>query len=165
MRKPGGVATILLAVASLAVGVLPAHAQKSTLPDYVTKPTRQPSGIVGQLELAIKEEKRALAGYEVSGPADDITDYHQAASNSYVLIRAAREGMFQMMGQKKLQNPYYTDPMLDLAFKKVTVAWNHSRAPVDRITSAVKRQDYLESSRRQLSETIAMLEELLLIFP
>jgi hypothetical protein len=147
------------------VGVLPAQAQKSTLPEYVTKPTRQPSGIVSQLQLAVQEEKRALAGYEVSGPADDITDYHQAASNAYVLIRAAREGIFQVIGMKKVKNPNYTDPMLDLAYKKVTVAWNHSRGPVDRLNSAVKRQDYLESSRRQLTETITMLEELLLIFP
>lgn len=165
MRGSHGVAAVVLALASLTAGVLPAHAQKSTLPEYVTKPTRQPSGIVSQLELAIKEEKRALAGYEVSGPGDDITEYHQAASNAYVLIRAAREGMFNMIGMKKLKNPNYTDPMLDLAFKKATVAWNHSRAPVDRIHNAVKRQEYLETSRRQLTETIAMLEELLLIFP
>lgn len=165
MRGPRSVAAILLALASLAVGVLPARAQKSTLPEYVTKPTQQPAGIVSQLQLAITEEKRALAGYEVSGPADDITDYHQAASNAYVLIRAAREGMFQMIGTKKLRNRYYSDPMLDLAFKKVTAAWNRSRAPVDHVNWSGRREDYLAKSRQQLSETIAMLEELLLIFP
>ena len=163
--KRSSLVAIVLAVVSMGVGVLPAHAQKSTLPEMVTKPTPKAPGIVSQLQLAIQEEKRALAGYEVAGPADDITDSHQAASNAYVLIRAAREGMFQMRGQKKLQNPMYMDPMLDLAFKKVTEAWNRSRAPVDRLSNAVKRQEYLETSRRQLSEVIAMLEELLLIFP
>lgn len=165
MRGARSIAAILLALASWAVGVPPAHAQKSTLPEYVTKPTLQPTGIVTQIQLAIQEEKRALAGYEVSGPADDIEEYHQAASNAYVLIRAAREGMFQLKGNKKVKNPNFFDPMLDVALQKVTAAWNRSRGPVDRLSSAVKRQDYLEQSRVQLSQTIAMLEDLLLIFP
>ena len=165
MKRSRILASILLALVALTVGAMPACAQKSTLPETVTRPTRQSSGIVSQLQLAILEEKRALAGYEVAGPADDITDPHQAASNAYVLIRAAREGMFQMIGMKKLHNPYFQDPMLDLAFKKVTDAWNRSRGPVDRLSNAVKRDEYLETSRRQMSEVIAMLEELLLIFP
>ena len=165
MKRSQSLVAILLAGASLAFGAMPAEAQKTTLPDMVTRPTPKAPGIVSQLQLAIQEEKRALAGYEVAGPADDITDSHQAASNAYVLIRAAREGIFQMRGQKKLQNPMYVDPMLDLAFKKVTDAWNRSRGPVDRLSNAVKRDEYLETSRRQMSEVIAMLEELLLIFP
>jgi hypothetical protein len=165
MKRSQTLVAILLALVGLAVGAAPARAQKTTLPETVTKPTRQTSGIVNQLQLALQEEKRALAGYEAAGPADDITDSHQAASNAYVLIRAAREGMFNLRGWKKLRNPNYEDPMLDLAFKKATAAWNRSRGPVDRLSSAVKRQDYLEQSRRQLGETIAMLEELLLIFP
>jgi hypothetical protein len=165
MKRSQSLAAILLAIASLAVSAMPAHAQKSTLPEMVTRPTPKPAGIVSQLELAIQEEKRALAGYQAAGPADDITDPHQAASNAYVLIRAAREGIFQMRGMKKLKNPTFEDPMLDLAFKKVTEAWNRSRAPVDHLDWSGARQDYLEKSRRQLGETIAMLEELLLIFP
>ncbi|HEY9448897.1 MAG TPA: hypothetical protein VIQ60_04055 [Gemmatimonadaceae bacterium] len=165
MKRAQTLVAILVALFGLTVGAVPARAQKTTLPETVTRPTRKPSGIVSQLQLALQEEKRALAGYEEAGAADDITIPHQAASNGYVLIRAAREGMFLMRDMKKLKNPNFFDPMLDLSLQKVTAAWNRSRAPVDRISSAVKRQDYIEQSRVQLSQTITMLEELLLIFP
>jgi hypothetical protein len=57
------------------------------------------------------------------------------------------------------------DPVLELAYKKVDAAWNRSRAPVDRFFDAGRRDVYLETSRRQLAQTIAWLEEILLIWP
>jgi hypothetical protein len=141
----------------------PAGAQKSTLPESVTKPSTQRPMITKQLELAVAEERRALSVFDQAASDEDIAVGHQAASNAYVLIRAAREGIFRIKGLNSMHKRP-EDPMLEIAFKKVTAAWNRSRAPVDRLHNAGRRADYLETSRRQLAETIAMLEELLVIW-
>jgi hypothetical protein len=153
-RLVAGGAALVLLVASAA----PTTAQKATLPE--PRISIQPTTIANQIGMAIVEERRALAGYEAAAPDDDLTGPHQAATNAYVLIRAAREGMFRIKNLKKFE-----DPVLDLAFKKVTAAWNRSRAPVDRLSWGGRRDQYLEVSRRQLAETIVMLEELLVIWP
>ena len=141
--------THLPLAAALAVLALaqPALAQKSTLPQALTKVSIEPQIIAGQLRMAIGEEKRALAGYE-------------AARNAYVLIRAARSGMGQIRARKK-----FPDPVLDLVRSKVTQAWNRSRAPVDHINWGGPKDKYLEASRRQLAETIGMLEQILAMWP
>ena len=141
----------------------PAIAQKSTLPESVTKPSTQRPMITKQLELAIAEERRALRVFEQAATEEDIAVGHQAASNAYVLIRAAREGIFRIRGINSMHKRP-EDPMLEICFKKVTTAWNRARGPVDRLSSAGKRADYLETARRQIGETIAMLEELLVIW-
>ena len=154
--------THLPLAAALAVLALaqPALAQKSTLPQALTKVSIEPQIIAGQLRMAIGEEKRALAGYEAARPSDSLTEYHQAASNAYVLIRAARSGMGQIGARKKVR-----DPVLDLVRSKVTQAWNRSRAPVDHINWGGPKDKYLEASRRQLAETIGMLEQILAMWP
>lgn len=144
----------------LFVGAGPVSAQKSTLPESLVRVSQQPSVIVNQLGMAITEERRALEGYNAAAPDDDISGPHQAASNAYVLIRAAREGIWRIKTLKKFE-----DPVLELVHKKVTAAWNRSRAPVDRLNWGGRRDQYLESSRKQLAETIAMLEEILLVWP
>ena len=149
--------TGILAVAS------PALAQKSTLPESVTKPSTQRSTITKQLEMAMAEERRALSVFDQAVSEEDIAIGHQAASNAYVLIRAAREGMFRIKGVNAMHKRP-ADPMLEVAFKKVTAVWNRSRGPVDKLSSGGKRRDYLENSRRQIGETITMLEELLVIW-
>jgi hypothetical protein len=141
----------------------PAVAQKSTLPESVTKPSTQRPMITKQLELAVAEERRALARFEQAATEEDILVAHQAASNAYVLIRAAREGMHRIKGINSM-NKRPEDPMLEISFKKVTAAWNRARGPVDRLNSAGKKVDYIETARRQIGETIAMLEELLVIW-
>ena len=148
---------VILAVAS------PALAQKSTLPESVTKPSTQRSVITKQLEMAMAEERRALSVFDQAASEEHIAIGHQAASNAYVLIRAAREGMFRIKGINSMHKRP-EDPMLEISFKKVTAAWNRARGPVDRLNSAGKRADYLETARRQIAETIGMLEELLVIW-
>lgn len=143
--------------------VTPVVAQRTTLPESVTKPSTHRPTITRQLELAIAEERRALAGFETAASEEDIAVAHQAATNAYVLIRAAREGIFRIKGinsVKKLPE----DPMLEITFKKVTTAWNRSRGPVDGFHSAGRRDQYMEVARRQIAETIGMLEELLVIW-
>jgi hypothetical protein len=44
MKRSQTLVAILMALVGLAVGAAPARAQKTTLPETVTKPTRQTSG-------------------------------------------------------------------------------------------------------------------------
>jgi hypothetical protein len=155
-RLVAGGTALMLVLASAG----PTTAQKSTLPEQSNKISNQPSWIVNQLTLAIAEERRALAGYDAAAPGDDISGPHQAATNAYVLIRAALEGLRRIKDVKKIE-----DPVVTLAHKKLHAAWNRSRSPVDKLSSGMRRDAYLELSRRQLGETIAMLQEILLIWP
>lgn len=158
--------TLSAAVASaLAVMLFPAPvlAQKTTLPPGTAKVSTEPVVIVQQIKLAIAEERKAMAFYEVAGPHDSIEEAHQAASNGYVLIRSAKEGVQGIRATKKK----FPDPVLEVVLQKLNAAWNKSRGPVDHIAPAGgnSRMGYLKVSVRQFSETIAMLEQILLMWP
>ena len=127
----------------------PAVAQKSTLPESVTKPSTQRPTITKQLELAVSEERRALAGFEQAATEEDILVAHQAASNAYVLIRAAREGMYRIKGINSMHKRP-EDPMLEISFKKVTAAWNRAaRRRWTGSTRRARRATYLETARHR----------------
>ena len=106
-------------------------------------------------------QKRALEIYQTLGPTDDISEGHKAASNAYVAIRAARTNMGEIKSKKK-----YADPVLDLAFDKVTKAWNRSRGPVDHVAPPGNgRMPYIQTAMRQMNEVIVALEQILLMWP
>jgi hypothetical protein len=148
----------------LAIALFPAPglAQKTTLAPGAARVSTEPKVIVRQIELAIEQEKKALAGYEAAGPQDSIEEAHQAAANGYVLIRSAKDGI----GQIRARNKKFPDPVIDLVLQKMNAAWNRSRGPVDHLAPPGNaRVGYLRTSVRQLSETIVMLEQVLLIWP
>ena len=153
---------IATALAVFAIVVpAPALAQQTTLPSTITKVSSEPTVIASQLQTAIAEEKRALAIYQAAAPTDDLSEGHMAASNAYVAIRSARSGMSTLRGKKK-----FADPVLDLAYQKVDRAWNRSRAPVDHMPPMGSgRGPYLANASRQMSEVIAWLEQVLLMWP
>jgi hypothetical protein len=160
MLRSRFVMAVITAVAAMALGGQGAEAQ-STLPPI--KPQADPlvQKAVSQLNTAIREEKRALEIYQTLGPTDDISEGHKAASNAYVAIRAARTNMGEIKSKKK-----YADPVLDLAFDKVTKAWNRSRGPVDHVAPPGNgRMPYIQTAMRQMNEVIVALEQILLMWP
>jgi hypothetical protein len=148
------------AVAALALGAQAADAQ-STLPPMKGQADPQVQKALSQLHTAIREEKRALEIYQTLGPTDDITEGHKAATNAYVAIRAARTNMGEIRARKK-----YSDPVMDLAYDKVTQAWNRSRGPVDHVAPPGSgRMPYIQTAMRQMNEVIVWLEQILLMWP
>jgi hypothetical protein len=153
--------TLPLALAALFFASTPGEAQKTTLPEYYNKVSSDPKVIVSQIQMGLELEKKALAAFEAAGPADDLTEAHLTASNAYVAIRAARDGLFGLKGRKKL-----ADPVLLLAYEKTNAAWNRSRGPVDHMPPMGSlRAGYLTTSIRQMNEVIAWLEQVLLMWP
>ncbi len=151
--------TVLLISASLAPS--PSLAQKTTLAPGQARVSNEPRVIVQQIQQAIEQEKKALAAYEVIGPEDSVEVAHQAASNAYVLIRSAKDGIASIKARKK-----YPDPVLDLVHQKMVAAWNRSRSPVDKVAAPGKgRVVYVQTSIRQINETIVMLDQVLLMWP
>lgn len=154
-------AVAAVAAVSLTLGAHPAAAQTTTLPPIKGHVDPQVQKAVYQLQTAIREEKRAIEIYQTLGPTDDISEGHKAATNAYVMIRAARSNMEEIKAKKKFQ-----DPVMDLAFDKVTKAWNRSRAPVDHVAPPGNgRIQYFAKSINQMNEVIGWLEQVLLMWP
>ena len=154
----------VVALVALLSGVLvlagPAAAQKSTYPDSMLKIVYEPRLISAQLQAALVEAKKAVAGYDALGPDDPIEGPLQAITNSYFLMRVALAGMSGIRGQKK-----FPDPVLDLAFNKVKQAWDRSRGPIDSIHNSPARMPYIERSREQIRDTVVLLEQGVVIWP
>jgi hypothetical protein len=149
------------AAMTLTLGARPGEAQTTTLPPVKGHTDPQVQKAVYQIHTAIREEKRAIEIYQTLGPTDDISEGHKAATNAYVAIRAARSNMEEIKGKKKFQ-----DPVMDLAFDKITKAWNRSRAPVDHVAPPGNgRIQYFDRSIRQMNEVIVWLEQVLLMWP
>jgi hypothetical protein len=150
-----------IAAGSLGLAISEAHAQATTLPPLMTKASSEPSIIVQQIEIARQEEKKAMAVFEAAAWSDDLTEAHMAATNAYVAIRAARSGIWSIKVRKK-----FADPVLDLAYDKLDKAWNRSRGPVDHMPPmGPQRAGYLQVSVKQMSEVIAWLDQVLLMWP
>jgi len=132
-----------------------AVAQKSSLPPNVIAPSGQNSVIRNQLELAKKLEQQALEGYmaipgDNSVPIDPVS--HQAATDAYLLLRAARHGMGWQKEAKK-----YPDPVLDLVYKRVDEAWNLSRSLVDHANQPQRAVQDGNQAIRLLNQVLAMM--------
>jgi len=155
------VMAVVAVVAAMALGAQGAEAQSTTLPPIKGQADPQVQKALNQLHTAIREEKRALEIYQTLGPTDDITEGHKAATNAYVAIRAARTNMGEIKARKK-----YSDPVMDLAYEKVTQAWNRARGPVDHVAPPGNgRMPYIQTAMRQMNEVIVWLEQILLMWP
>ncbi len=161
-------ASKLLAVvaAALALNLLeaaPILAQKTTLPPSLNTSKPQGAFIQHQLRIAVDLGRRTLAGLQAL-PADDSIPIDegtlQNARDTYVLIRAARHGM-----ELAKANNRFSDPVLELSYKRVDQAWNLARTPVDRASDGIGRRQYLQESIRNLSEALRLLDQVLVLMP
>ena len=141
----------------------PALAQKTTLPPSLNTSKPQSAFIKNQLGIAVDLGRKTLAGLQAL-PVDDSIPIDegtlQNARDTYVLIRAARHGM-----ELAKANNRFSDPVLELSYKRVDSAWNLARTPVDRASDGVSRQQYLQESIRNLSEALRLLDQALVLMP
>lgn len=155
----------LVAVA-VTFGILappPADAQKTTLPPEMMKASPDLSVAKRQLHMADDLGRRVLQNYRAALANDGIPideSLVQPARNTYALIRSARESMEQTKQYMK-----YPDPVFDLAYKRVTDAWNISRTPVEKYTWSLERSRYLSISVQDLDRALRLVEQALVILP
>ena len=154
---------ILLAPVLLALAASPADAQKQTFPETVTAVKRDQKWWTGQLRLAREYGQKALVGLQ-NAPTDEGSpideSVHQAARDTYVLIRAAQAGVTGALSDDK-----WRDPILELTARRVTEAWHLSRTAVDKAQSSLPRQEYLEVSVRDLGRSMRLIDQVLIILP
>ena len=163
VRGVWGGCSFALVISVLLGWPLQVVAQHSTLSPDVIAPSKENVVIRNQLTLAKKLEQQALEKMiamprDNSVPIDPVA--HQAATNAYVLIRAARHGMGWQKEAKR-----YPDPVLDLVYKRVDDAWNLARWPVDRATWAMERADYIQTSAERMTQVIRLLDQALVMMP
>ncbi|MGH9190116.1 MAG: hypothetical protein ACRD0Q_08805 [Acidimicrobiales bacterium] len=142
---------------------LPASAQKSAIPPNMVQGNSNKRIIAGQLRLAAKLGRKAMAGFEAT-PRDNAIpidqDTIQAAQDTYALIRAARHGMELLFETQKVR-----DPVDQLTFKKLDEAWNASRYPIDRLSWGIPREKYLSESLQGLSRAMQLVDQALVFLP
>lgn len=153
----------LFALVLLVVTATPAEAQKTTLAPNTLAVKRDQRWWTGQLRVARDLGQKALVGFR-NAPTDegspiDETVY-QAARDYYVLIRAARYGIEGSVSDDK-----WKDPMLELTARKVDEAWHLSRTAVDKASSAMPRREYLELAIHDLSQSVRLLDLVLVTLP
>jgi hypothetical protein len=155
-----------LLAAAVAFGILvplPADAQKVTLPEETVKARPDLSVAKRQLTMADELGRRMLQSFRAAQangaiPVDE--SLVQPARNTYALIRAARESMALRKEYMK-----YPDPVFELAYKRVTDAWNLSRTPVDKYTWSLERDNYLSISVRDVDRALQLVQQALIILP
>ena len=139
-----------------------ASAQKTTLPAEVLKPSADLSVAKRQLQMAAELGRRVVQGLQAA-PVDAASPLDntllQAASNTYALIRAARESMDARTIYMK-----YPDPAFDLAHKRVFDAWNLARSPID-LDRNVNRPRYLSVAIHDLKRALQLVDQALIILP
>lgn len=152
----------LFALVLLAVTATPAEAQKTTLAPNVLAVKRDQKWWTGQLRVARELGQKALVGFR-NAPTDEgspIDEAVQAARDYYVMIRAARYGIEGSVSDDK-----WKDPMLELTSRKVDEAWRLSGMAVDKASSGMPRQEYLELAVRALSQSVRLLDMVLVTLP
>ena len=142
----------------------PAHAQKTTIPDSLNVVNKEKAFWMSQLRLARQYGQKTLTGLQ-SAPTDEGApideSVYQAARDTYVLIRAARYGVFEAVREQ--HQP--ADPMLEITARRVNEAWNLSRTAVDAASSSISRQEYLTRSIHDLSRSMQLLDEVFVTLP
>jgi hypothetical protein len=93
-----------------------------------------------------------------SVPVDPVV--RSSARRAYILIRAAWWGMDLAM-----QKATYRDPMLVLAQKRVDEARDLARYPVDYAVQNVPRAEYISKSVQDLSRSLKLVQQALVILP
>lgn len=145
------------------VAPLPSYAQKTTLPPETMKASPDLSVAIGQLRMADGLGRRVLQSYRAALANDNIPIDEalvQPARNTYALIRSARESM-----EQRKQYMKYPDPMFELAYTRVTEAWNLSRTPAEKYTWSLERHNYLSISVRDLDRALQLVEQALVLLP
>lgn len=141
----------------------PSFAQKTTLPVSAYTASNKSAVYTGQLRMASEIGRRALTSLQAA-PTDEGVPLEesvvQPARDTYVLIRAARHGIELAREDRKI-----SDPLLELAFKRVDDAWNLSRTPVDKLSWGMTRQEYLDISVRDLTKALRLVDQVLVLLP
>jgi len=160
VRTCGAVMILILAFG----GIAPVAAQKTTIDANTLAPSKDPAVVKNQLTLAARFGRRALAGLAATSPDAPMPPEDsvlQPARDTYVLIRAALGSL-----QHAKESRRVPDPLIDLAYKKVSDAWNLSRVPVDRASSAgSSRREYLRQSVRSLRRALDLVDQALVLLP
>jgi hypothetical protein len=162
--------TLALTVCTLALiltGTSHAGAQDSydkltTLPESAFAFSYNPVVIKQQLRMASQFARKVLAGLQAASlddavPIDDLVV--RQSRDTYGLLRSARSGMGLYKGTQK-----FPDPTFELAYKRVTQAWDLARIPVDR-RCCLPRQAYLAEAIPALTEAIRLVDQALVIMP
>jgi len=152
-----------IASIGLLLGPVP-RASSQTSPGLDLTLSRDSSVIRGQLAHASELGRRVVKELQNTPPNDSVPldeGMLKSAHDTYALIRAARHGISMAREREK-----FPDPLKDLAFQRVEVAWNLSRTPVDLATSrGTSRQEYLQRSVHDLSRAIQLVDQALILMP
>ena len=155
--------------ALLVLTTLPALASaQADVVSSASQPSREPAVIKRQLRMASGLGRQVLAGLQAasldeSAPLDE--SLHKRARNTYVLIRAARHGMTLIKEWNEGRKDVFADPVLELAFERVDLAWNLSRTAVDGWGSSWGRQEYLRRSTEDLGRALKLIDQALVLMP
>ena len=160
----------LALVALVAVGgaAVPA-ARAQGVPESMLQSSRDTAVTKSQLKLAVLLGGEVLAGLQAT-PVDDSVPLDPAlvkkARETYALVRAGRHGFELEKEWNEGRKGVLPDPIKDLAFKRVDLAWNLSRTPIEILTSAgISRAEYLQRATTDLSKAIQLINQALLILP
>jgi hypothetical protein len=146
------------------------HAQTVTLPADVIQSSPEASVQKRQLRLAGELGRRVLQGLQAAPTNRDVPvdpSVIQDARNTYVLIRAAKEGMEAaeyrraVAAKGVMKDP---DPMFDFIHKRIVDAWNLARTPVD-LPRDDERPHYLATSIHDLSRALQLVDQVLTLLP
>jgi len=125
------------------------------------QPSREPTVFKAQLLQFTQLSRRTLREIQAL-PVDDSVpvdpQVHRNARQAYVLIRAARWGM-----ELAIQRQTYQDPILSLAHKRVDVAWNLARFPVD--NTGLPRAEYINKSVQDVTRAVQLVNQALAMLP
>jgi len=127
--------------------------------------SRNPAIYKTQLREAVTLGRKTLKEIEAI-PNDDSIPIDPKVLNdarsTYVLVRAARHGM-ELQREYNSDRGRYSDPILELAFKRVDHAWDLSRVPID--YQGLPRNQYISRAIRDLSDAIRLIDQALIILP
>jgi hypothetical protein len=141
----------------------PASAQPTSLPESVTKASLDMRTIRNQLEMGQQFGKTAMQKLQATPSDDSIPldkDTIRAFRDTYVMIRAAKEGLELRKDRQK-----YPDPVLDLAYKRLYEAWNLARTPTDKLSWSLPRARFLDISIRDMGQALRLVDQVLVLLP
>ncbi len=168
-----GTLRALLVTTAISAGlVLPpaSQAQKVTLPDQVIQSSADVAVQKRQLQLASELGRRVLQKLQAvpinrDAPVDE--SMLQDARNTYVLIRAAKEGMEATEYRRENAARGFQkepDPMFVVTYKRVFDAWNLARTPVD-MGRDDDRSRYIAASIHDLGRALQLVDQVLVLIP
>jgi hypothetical protein len=133
----------------------------------MTKPSHLIPIITKQLRAAKRLGETALESFQAMPPDDLIVTPKsldertvEATRDTYIMIRAAKEGLDYRRYRQKSQ-----DPVLELTYKKVFEAWNLARTGPGRLSSSMRRSQYLPLAIRDTKRALQLVDQALLLMP